>query len=48
MLKIPTRKSESVNQRTGDTITKRKRAQEQTMIYKTTLKKLKIGQHELH
>jgi hypothetical protein len=37
MLKIPTRKSESVNRRTGDTITKRKWAQEQTMIYKTTL-----------
>jgi hypothetical protein len=41
-LKIPKRKSEAVNQRTDNTMTKRKRTKGQTMIYKTPHRKLKI------
>jgi hypothetical protein len=41
-LKIPTGKSEAVNQRTDKTMTKIKRTKRQTMIYKTHHRKLKI------
>ena len=41
-LKIPTGKSETVNQRTDKTMTKIKRTKRQTMIYKTHHRKLKI------
>jgi hypothetical protein len=41
-LKIPTGKSEAVNQRTDKAMTKIKRTKRQTMIYKTHHRKLKI------
>jgi hypothetical protein len=46
-LKIPKRQSEARNQRRTDHImVKRKKTKEQTMIYKTLHRKLKIQQHE--
>jgi len=44
-LKIPKRKSESVNWRTDNKMTKRKRTNGQTTIFKTLHRKLKIEQH---
>ena len=41
--------NQTVNRRSKDSVTtNRKWTKEQTMIYKTLHKKLKIGQHELH
>jgi hypothetical protein len=40
--------SEAVNQRADNTMDTRKRTKEQTNIYKTPHRKLKIEQHEPH
>ena len=49
-LKIPKAQSETVNRRTDNMMTKRKRTKGQTMIYKALHRKLyiKINQHEPH
>jgi len=48
-LKIPKGQAEAANGRTtGNTLEKRKKTKEQTMIYRTLHRKLKIEQHELN
>jgi hypothetical protein len=48
-LNIPKRYTEVINRRrTGNTMTKRKKTKEQTIIYKTLHRKLQIDQHERH
>jgi len=44
-LKIPKEQSETVNQRTDNTMVKRKRTKGQTTIYKTLHRKLKTKLH---
>jgi hypothetical protein len=39
---------EAINLKTDNTMTKRKRTKEQTMMYKTLNRKLKIEKHEPH
>jgi hypothetical protein len=39
-LKIPKRKSEAINRRVDNTLIKRKRTKQQTMIYKTIHRKI--------
>ena len=46
--KIPKWYSESVNRKTDNTMTERKRTKGQTTIYKTLDRKLQIEQHEPH
>ena len=41
-------KSEAINRRTENTMTKKKRTKRNTTIYKTLHRKLKIEQHEPH
>jgi hypothetical protein len=48
LLKILMMKSEAINRRTENTMTKKKRTKRNTTIYKTLHRKLKIEQHEPH